>query len=74
MRAKLLAFILLMITAFAFCPAEGAEQKRTLTLMIYMCGSNLESGSAAASADFQEILNAGFDENITVLIMTGGSR
>ena len=38
--------------------SEGNRQK--LTLMIYMCGSNLESGFGAASADIEEIKAAGF--------------
>ena len=72
-KGILIGLLAVLLIAVLITPG-AAEEPRTLTLMIYMCGSNLESGSAAASADFQEILNAGFDENITVLIMTGGSR
>lgn len=42
------------------------------TLMIYMCGSNLESEYGVASADINEILEADINENINILIQTGG--
>lgn len=61
----------LLMLMFAW-PAQAAERK--LTLMIYMCGSNLESSYGSASADIQEMLAAapGLD-GASVLIMTGGS-
>lgn len=73
MMKKLLAaacLFLLMLTCFL--PAHAAERK--LTLMIYMCGSNLESSYGSASADIQEMLAAAPGlTDATVLIMTGGS-
>ena len=42
--------------------------------MVYMVGSNLESESGLASADIREMQKSGFNEdNLTVLICTGGS-
>ena len=55
------------------CSGKGAETRK-LTLMIYMCGSNLESGSGAASLDLEEIKAAGFGSEVTVLALTGGSK
>ena len=43
-----------------------------VTLMIYMCGSDLESEYGAASVDINEILSADISENVNVLIQTGG--
>ena len=67
--AVFLAVVLLCIP----CGGKGAEARK-LTLMIYMCGSNLESGSGAASLDLEEIRAAGFGPEGTVLTMTGGSE
>ncbi|MCH5185946.1 MAG: hypothetical protein J1F64_07455 [Oscillospiraceae bacterium] len=43
------------------------------TIMIYMCGSDLETEGKAASADIKEILNAETGNNVNVVIQTGGS-
>lgn len=51
-----------------------ASSEDEICVMIYMCGSNLESEYGAATSDLEEILSAGFDTNrVHVLIMTGGS-
>lgn len=61
--------------------AEGARPKRTsilgggqdtATIMVYMCGTDLESRSAMASRDLQEMLNAEVGSHINLLIYTGG--
>lgn len=63
-------FALLMLCCMT--PVRAAERK--LTLMIYMCGSNLESSYGSASADIQEMLAAAPGlTDATVLLMTGGS-
>ena len=43
------------------------------TLMIYMCGSDLESEYGAASVDIREMLESNIGENINILIETGGT-
>ena len=73
-KAYLRAAILLLVFLASFSFAGKAETGRKLTLMIYMCGSNLESGSGAASADLEEIRAAGFGPEITVLALAGGSK
>ncbi|MBO7662468.1 MAG: hypothetical protein J6U01_03775 [Clostridia bacterium] len=52
-----------------------AESRRKLTVMIYMCGSNLESSYGSASADLEEIRTAlsGVPE-VTALVLAGGSE
>ena len=43
--------------------------------MVYMCGTDLESRSAMASRDLQEMLNATLNNpNLRVLVYTGGCR
>ena len=52
---------------------ENAEN-RNLTLMVYMCGSDLESWAGSASLDLREMQEAFQGSNqVSVLVMTGGS-
>lgn len=44
----------------------------TATVMVYMIGSDLETDGGAASADIEEMLEAGAD-NINIVIQTGGA-
>ena len=46
--------------------------KDTITIMVYMCGTDLESRSAMASKDLQEMLSATISDNINLLVYTGG--
>ncbi len=44
----------------------------TVTMMIYMCGTDLESRNGMATSDMQEMANASFNDNLNILIYTGG--
>ena len=46
----------------------------TVTIMIYMCGTDLESKSGMASSDLQEMLGAKYDANVNILVYTGGCK
>ena len=46
----------------------------TATIMIYMCGTDLESRSSMGTYDLQEMLNAQFGSEINLLIYTGGCK
>ena len=73
MRTAAGVFVLLL-AVFLFPVRLRAEEPRSLTLMIYMCGSNLESRYGSATADLQEIAASGYDtDKTTVLVMAGGS-
>ena len=61
--------------------ASGAREKRTqilgngqdiVTIMVYMCGTDLESKHGMASSDLQEMANANIGKNVNVLVYTGG--
>lgn len=61
--------------------AKGARAKRTaivgggkdtVTIMVYMCGTDLENKSGMATSDLQEMLNATLSNKINVLVYTGG--
>lgn len=61
--------------------APGAREKRTVingggqdtvTVMIYMCGTDLESRSGMATSDLKEMAAATLSDRINVLVYTGG--
>jgi len=61
--------------------ASGTPSKRTtikgngedtVTMMIYMCGTDLESRSGMASNDLMEICKANASPNMNIIIYTGG--
>lgn len=63
--------------------AEGSREKRTnilgngkdtVTLMVYLCGTDLESGSKMGTSDLQEMLNADISDNVNLLVYTGGCK
>lgn len=70
---KLLCCLLVLL--FAFPALAHGKSSRKITVMVYMCGSNLESGYGSASADLEEMLASGFDsEQVSLLVMTGGTE
>ncbi len=63
--------------------APAARAKRTVikgngqdivTIMVYMCGADLESRSGMASRDLQEMLAADLGSNINLIVYTGGAN
>lgn len=61
--------------------AKSAREKRTeilgkgkdeVTIMVYMCGTDLESRSGMGTSDLQEMLAADLGENVNLLVYTGG--
>lgn len=45
----------------------------TVTVMVYMCGADLESRSGMATSDLQEMTAAQIGSNVNLLVYTGGS-
>ena len=63
--------------------AAGSREKRTkilgnkkdtVTIMVYMCGTDLESKSGMASSDISEMADANFGDNVNLIIYTGGCK
>jgi len=63
--------------------APGSREKYTdilgggrdeITLMVYLCGTDLESKHKMASMDLQEMINADLSDNINILAYTGGCK
>ena len=75
MMKRFLSLVLLGVMLLGLIPAAQAASD-TFTLMIYLCGTDLESNSGAATADLQEIVNSRIPQNgnVTVYVQTGGTR
>ena len=63
--------------------SSSAREKRTkiignnqdtITIMIFMCGTDLESRSGMATNDLREMASATLNENINIIIYTGGCK
>lgn len=48
--------------------------KDEVTLMLYLCGTDLESRSSMATMDLQEMLNADISDNVNLIAYTGGCK
>ncbi len=46
----------------------------TVTVMVYMCGSDLESNGGMGSYDIQEMVNARLSDKVNVIVYTGGAK
>ena len=63
--------------------ASGVRDKRTViqgggrdvvTIMVYMCGTDLESKSGMGTSDLMEMTKANIAENVNLIVYTGGCR
>ncbi len=63
--------------------ASGARDKYTdiigggqdeMTLMVYLCGTDLESRSKMATMDLQEMISADLSDNVNLIVYTGGCK
>ncbi len=61
--------------------ASGAREKYTdilgngrdeMTILLYLCGTDLESRSKMATADLQEMIDADLSEGVNLIVYTGG--
>lgn len=50
------------------------QQSNNHTLLIYMCGSDLESIKGYASKNINEMLEVNLDSNVEVFVLCGGSK
>ena len=72
MIRKFLKLFLLLAALFLFHPARAGADT---TVMLYMCGSNLETLNASATMDLLEIQSSGFDpDEVHIIALLGGSR
>ncbi|MBR6705060.1 MAG: hypothetical protein IKI84_00060 [Clostridia bacterium] len=71
---KALSLLLAAVLILAVSPAPAAEKE--WTVLVYICGSDLESENGQASDDIREMISSGIGSSpdVNVLIATGGSR
>ncbi len=50
----------------------AGDGKDTVTLMVYLCGTDLESKNAMATADLSEMARARYGSDLHVIVFTGG--
>ena len=50
---------------------QGAD---VVTIMVYLCGTDLESRSGMGTADLQEMAAANLSDNINLIVYTGGCK
>ncbi len=48
--------------------------KDTVTIMVYMCGTDLESRSGMATNDLMEMANATLSDKVRIIVYTGGCK
>ena len=48
------------------------NNKDTVTILVYMCGTDLESQQGMATSDLKEMANATIGKNINLIVYTGG--
>lgn len=73
----LMAILLFSFSACTPTPSSTPEEQEPTdewTVMIYMCGSDLESRLGAASKNLNEIKSTGQTEKVNILIQTGGAK
>ena len=68
---SLILTICLLLAPFTFAEAAGD----TFTLMVYLCGTDLESRAGMATSDLTEMVKSGVVKNgdLTIYIQTGGT-
>ena len=50
------------------------NNRDTVTILIYMCGTDLESQQGMATSDLKEMANATVGRNVNLIVYTGGCR
>ncbi|HEY5587252.1 MAG TPA: clostripain-related cysteine peptidase [Ruminiclostridium sp.] len=70
----LILAIFMFIGLFNVQPIEAATPVAPYTILVYMVGSDLESGGGFASDDLIEMAAVGSTKNVNVVVETGGSK
>lgn len=79
---KLILWLLLAIALLSTAHAEQRDYRTrtrgggqdTVTVMVYLCGSDLESEGACASIDLEEMSKAASSDRVNVIVETGGAK
>ena len=73
-HSKLVVLLTIALTFFGttLISAQGSSAK--WTYLVYLLGSDLESGQGAASSDLREMMAVGSNSNVNVIVTTGGAN
>jgi hypothetical protein len=73
LAAVFIAFVLMITLIPAATLSEGDS---SFTIMVYLCGTDLESEDGSGTSDLEEMLSAGLEADgpVQVLIETGGTK
>lgn len=75
--ALLLTVLMMLCSVFVLAETESTiseAQKAEWTVMIYLCGTDLESDGAMASGNLTEIAQMTPNDSVNVVIETGGTK
>ena len=68
---KILAMLMALILCVSLCASASAEGD--WTILVYICGADLESEYALASDNMQEMIDANTNANVRFVVQTGGA-
>ncbi len=73
---KFLSVVLIGVLLMASVPVPSLAAQETFTVMLYMCGTDLESQGGMASRDLLEMVKGGIPKNgnVTLYVQTGGTK
>ena len=73
---KWTALCVAMLMLLTLCPSAlgTSDAQDDWAIYMYLCGTDLETRSGAASADLMEIVNQTMPSGVTVVIQTGGAK
>ena len=69
---KLLPIIIICTMMLTLCSCSKGPS--SVTLLIYMCGSDLESQTGIASENLQELMSSDLPDNVRIIVQTGGAN
>ena len=74
MRIKKLLPIIIICTMMVMALCSCSKGPSSVTLLIYMCGSDLESQTGIASENLQELMSSDIPDNVRIIVQTGGAN
>ncbi len=71
---KLWAFLLILVLFFPSFERTTYAKETDWTVLVYLCGTDLETGGGFASINLEEIIEANASDKVNVVIQTGGTN
>ncbi|MCC6094045.1 MAG: clostripain-related cysteine peptidase [Eubacterium sp.] len=61
------------LSSVSYTPGESGSDEPGWTLLVYLCGSDLESDGGMATLNLEEMCSASLPDNVNVIVETGGT-